>query len=370
VLDRPIFDAWPRLKGRVPWVELGDWPTPVESLAPVMAAIGARTEAFIKRDDVSSPVYGGNKVRTLEVLFAQAKAEGATHIYSTGAFGSNHAAATVLHAPRAGLVPGVVLFPQPASAAALENIRVIAARSRHNRALLHWSGLPFGMAAARRAHRNEERAFVMVPGGATPHGALGYVSAALELAHQVRRGELPAPERIVIGVGSTCTSAGLLVGLHHAARLGIGFAGRPPQLVSVRVTPWPITSPIRIARLAAETSDLLAELASDRSLAIPYRELRERLTVDGRFLGWGYGRPTKSGREAIELFRARADMALDTTYSAKSAAALLAGARAGGTGPVLYWSTKSTVPLPDVHDGELEGAPPGMRRFIERCRRG
>lgn len=50
---------------------------------------------FIKRDDVSSPIYGGNKVRTLEALFGRARAAGVRRIYSTGAFGSNHALAAV-----------------------------------------------------------------------------------------------------------------------------------------------------------------------------------------------------------------------------------------------------------------------------------
>ncbi len=95
------------------WLELGDFPTRIDRVE-----LG-RGELYVKRDDLSSPVYGGNKVRTLETLFGEAKARGVTRIYSTGAFGSNHATAMVLHAPRVGLETGVILFPQPESAAAL-----------------------------------------------------------------------------------------------------------------------------------------------------------------------------------------------------------------------------------------------------------
>ena len=364
-IDRPIFEQWPSLRARLPFVELGALPTPVEPLADAARAAGIeRDDLWVKRDDVTSPVYGGNKVRTLEVLFADAKAQGATHIYSTGAFGSNHATATVLHAPRADLRPGVVLFPQPASATAAENLRVIVGARPEIVALRTMLALPFGMWAARRRHASRgERAYVMVPGGATPLGALGYVSAAFELARQIDRGEMPAPARVVVGVGSTCTSAGLLLGLYLAARAKIGIAA-PPLLVSVRVTPWPVTAAFRIVGLAARASRLLAELAGDPALAVSAKDLRPSLRVDGRFLGRGYGRATGDGLAAIDAFGAHPGLILDTTYSAKAAAAVLAYARRADPGPILFWSTKSTTPLPTFTDAELAHAPRVMARFL------
>ncbi len=371
---RAIFDAWPALDDALPIAPLGTFPTPVEDLAPVMAAARARGfPAWVKRDDVSAAAYGGNKVRTLEVLFGDALRHGSTRIYSTGAYGSNHAAATVLHARRAGLDHGVILFPQPPSATAAENLRVVLAERPDVVDLPHWSFLPFAMARVKRRSRHRgERVTVMVPGGATPEGALGYVSAALEVARQVESGEMPRPETVVIGVGSTCTSAGLLVGFHHAARMGIGFvdrAGRPapPRLVSVRVTPWPVTAAFRIVSLAARASRLLAALARDATLELSRETLRANLEVDGRFLGTGYGHSTPAGLEAIELFAAHDGLVLDTTYSGKSAAALIARARAGLGGTTLFWSTKSTVPLPDVRDGALDHAPRPMQRYLARC---
>jgi D-cysteine desulfhydrase len=371
---RTLLDTWPSLIDHLPYVKLGDFPTPVESLAPVLDAMGKPgAKAWVKRDDLSSALYGGNKVRTLEVLFGQALQKGATYIYATGAFGSNHAAATVLHARRANLKYGVILFPQPPSPPALENLRVILSTRPEVVALRHWASLPFGMYRARRRHeRVNEVPDIMVPGGATPAGALGYVSAALELARQIEEGELPRPGKVIIGVGSTCTSAGLLVGFYHAARLRIGFTDRsgnpaPPLLVSVRVTPWPVTSPIRITRLAVQTSSLLAELTGETSLRLSYKTLRALLRVDNRFIGRGYGKSTPSGREAIELFRRSPGLELDTTYSGKSAAAVVHMIREGEVGPVLYWSTKSTAVLPEVRDEELEWVPAVMKRWIRKA---
>ena len=372
-VDRPIFDIWPALRDTLACEDLGVFPTPIESLAPVMRSIGAAdAPVYAKRDDLSSSIYGGNKVRTLEVLFASAKQKGATHIYSTGAFGSNHATATVLHAPRVGLEPGVCLFPQPHSEAAAENLRTMLKYRPATRALLHWSSLPFGMYATVREHAKKgELADVMQPGGATPIGAMGYVSAAFEVARQVEAGEMPRPELVVVGVGSTCTSAGLLVGFQHAARLGVGFVdGRgnpaPPKLVSVRVTPWPVTSAVLIARLATQASQKLAELAGDDSLAISYRQLRAHLEVDGRFLGRGYGKPTETGKEAIREFAHIDGFTLDTTYSGKSAASVIDRVREGERRPILFWSTKSTSPMPEVAPEEWAWAPKRMRDWLDR----
>jgi D-cysteine desulfhydrase len=365
--ERAIFAAWPRLRERVPWIGLGDFPTPVEPLARLASELGRDgAPFFVKRDDRSSPIYGGNKVRTLEVLFARARAAGATRIWSTGAYGSNHALATVLHAPRAGLEPGVILFPQPSSRAAVENLeRTLSARPLV-RALPHWSLLPLGMAATRRAdRRSKTESFLMVPGGATPEGALGYVSAGLELAQQVAAGLLPVPDTIVVGVGSTCTSAGLLVGMHAAAALGLGWRCAP-RLVSVRVTPWPVTSAWRIVRLAMRTAALLEELTADPRLALDARRLSASLEVDGAQLGPGYGHATDAGHEAIALARAAADLEVDTTYGAKSLAGALARVRAGLRGPLVYWATKSTAPLPLVDPVALRAAPAPMRAWLGR----
>ncbi|HEY8427936.1 MAG TPA: pyridoxal-phosphate dependent enzyme [Sandaracinaceae bacterium] len=365
-VSRPLFETWPALRERVPWVPLGDFPTAVEPLARAASALGRPGAPFyVKRDDASSPVYGGNKVRTLEALFGRARAKGARRVYSTGAFGSNHALATVLHAPRAGLEAGVILFPQPRSHCALENLRAILARRPRVRALPHWSLLPLGIAMTELGERD---AFVMVPGGATPEGALGYVSAALELARQVREGAMPAPHTILVGVGSTCTSAGLLVGLHAAAARGLGWR-EPPALVSVRVTPWPVTSKARIVGLARRTAALLASLTGEPDLAFSAARLASRLTVDGSQLGRGYGHPTPAGVEAIRLLRDSEGLEVDTTYAAKSMAAALARVRAGLPGPLLYWATKSTAPLPEVREEDWRWAPRGMTRWIEKAER-
>jgi D-cysteine desulfhydrase len=347
----------------LPWALLGEFPTPITQLpsgAGLPAGVG-----FVKRDDLSSGVYGGNKVRTLEVLFGDALARESRVIFATGAYGSNHALATALHAPRVGLSARALLFPQPMSWAALENLRVTLEVSEQLYALPHFSFLPFSM--LRHAHRRDlGEVTVMAPGGATPRGALGYVSAALELAEQIEAGVLPEPRRIVVGIGSTCTTAGLLVGLDLARRLGIGFRMTQPELVAVRVTPWPVTSRFRILRLAERTARALADLTGDRALAVTGRRLGERLSLDSRYLGRGYGRVTAEGRAAMQQWTLYGLPPLDTTYSAKAAAAFLASAPSSKS-PTLFWSTKSSAPLPPVSARAGSLAPERVKRWIAKA---
>ena len=352
-----LFEELPALERRAPRVVLGQFPTPVESLAVVCRRLGVSGEAWVKRDDISSPVYGGNKVRTLELLFGEARARGYGRVMATGAFGSNHALASALHAPRAGLEPAALLFPQVISVAAFVNLRALTRTGAELYALPHWSALPIGMAWFGRGARAP---YVMVPGGATPLGALGYVSAGLELGKQIARGELPTPRRVIVGVGSTCTSAGLLVGLALAAHLELGFKPETlPWLSSVRVSPWPVTSRFRVLRLAARTAQLVHELSAGKWPLLKRARLGARYEVDGRYLGPGYGEPSAAGNVAQALWEAEGLPALDGTYSAKAAARLVAGLRAQEPGPLLFWSTKSSVPLPA--DGAAAGTPVPVR---------
>jgi D-cysteine desulfhydrase len=355
----PLFELFPKLSGRVSRVALGTFPTPVESLQTVAHELGASdSDVWIKRDDVSSPVYGGNKVRTLELLLGQACARGHASVLATGAFGSNHALATALHAPRVGLRASALLFPQPVSEAAFVNLRALADSGARLHALPHWSAFPLGMAWIR--FRPEPLPYVMVPGGATPLGALGYVSAGLELGRQIQTLDLPLPRRLIVAVGSTCTSAGLLVGLALAAHFRIGFEPETlPRLTSVRVSPWPVTSRRRILRLAARTAYFLRELAGDVVPRLDSATLGARFEVDGNYLGPGYGQPSAAGSQAEAQWLRLGLPALDGTYSAKAAARVIFGLRAREAGPVLFWSTKSSVPLPVAgKDEALLGAVP------------
>ena len=371
-----LFRLFPSLRAQIPWSVLGEWPTPVQPLTAAAlqsdyARDGAETgevggvgDIWVKREDLSSPVYGGNKIRTLEAHCGLAVAQGKARIWSTGAFGSNHATATLMHANRAGLAGGAMLFTQPGTCTAQANLRAMAASGEAVVALWSVASLPFAIISKRRAGD-----YVMTPGGATPTGSFGHISAALELAIQVDAGELPAPRSIYLPAGSTCTSAGLLVGLHVSAALGIGFGdGKAPlpTLRPVRVTPWPVTSKTAILALARWTSRRFQAVV-DRPMDLSWRRLASTLDVIGGQLGRGYGYPTPDGKKAIAAFAAANGPKLDVVYSGKAAAGMLAAQRRLGLGPALFWATKSTAPLPQPDAAALKALPPGMQRWLEKA---
>jgi D-cysteine desulfhydrase len=359
-----LYDIFPQLEKSCSWAPLGNYPTPVEPLLFDGQLKNSSSMLWVKREDIASEIYGGNKIRTLEWLFAQAIREGADEICSTGSYGSNHAVATILHAPRHGLRSSVMLHKQPYSQTARENLEVTLSKADEVSALAHWTFLPMAIFWKRRRDKAKSRtAFIMAPGGATPTGALGYVSAALELAQQVNSEQMPMPRRIVLAVGSTCTTAGLLLGTEIAGRLG--FTGKwqePPEILSVRVTPWPITAPRRIALLSFRTSRLLYRLTGDPRVLVPYSTLLQRLTVDASRIGKGYGHPTLSGLESMKQFP---DIVLDTTYSAKATAAL-ADIVKSKSGCTLFWATKSSAPLPALDQSRMNRAPSTMLRWLRR----
>jgi D-cysteine desulfhydrase len=321
----------PALAARLPSVPLGDWPTPLRE-----HVLDGRS-IWVKDEGASSPLYGGNKIRTLEQWFGHARARGAKRIWAIGAVGSNHVIATAIHAPRAGLEAGAILFPQPASEWSTENGSAIERTGVPIVRLRSVIEVPFAGVWIAARHRRD---VVMPPGGATPVGTFGAVGAAFELAEQVQAGLAPPPRRIIVPIGSTCTASGLLAGVHLARATG-AWPWPLPVIHGVRVTPWPVTAAFRITGLAARTLDRAAALGGPR-LGLTARELGHSFVLDGRELGEGYGISTPAGDAAVQAIGG--GPRLDGVYSAKAASALLRLHRAG-IGPMIFWSTKSAIRL-------------------------
>lgn len=326
-----LYELFPSLTGRVPRTALAELPTRVERAEGVLDG----AEIWLKRDDASSSVYGGTKLRLLEQVLGAARAEGAERVYSSGAVGSNFAEATALHAPRVGLAPGAICFPQPLTAEAERSHRVVLARA-HVIDIPHWSLLPL---AAERVRRSEPAARVLSQVSFSPESLFGYVSAGLELARQVAAGECPRPERVVLPIGSAATSAGLLAGLSLGKHMG--HLQGELTLCAVRIAAYPLSRRGRVLSLARAALAHLAELTGMPSLALSPRALLPLQLVTEQ-LGRGYPHATLAGSRARETFARAGYSIFDDTYSAKAAAHVLA--TAAGAGPVLLWCTKSSAP--------------------------
>ena len=86
-----------------PSIELLHAPTALEEMPRLREAIGGGPRLFVKRDDVIPFGFGGNKVRKLQFVAAEAVARGADTLVTVGGIQSNHARATAAVAARLGL---------------------------------------------------------------------------------------------------------------------------------------------------------------------------------------------------------------------------------------------------------------------------
>jgi len=321
-----LLRRFPELGERLPYERLLGEPTPVQEVFG--------DGIWVKRDDLTAAPYGGNKVRKLELLLADARRRGRRSLLTLGGEGSNHVLATAIYGRALGFASThAVLFPQPASD---EVTRRLALFRELGVGVARVAGkplVPFGLAGRMLAslRLGHGTPYAIGPGGSSSLGALGYVGAALELAEQIAAGVCPEPREIVVPLGSGGTAAGLLLGLR--------LAGLASRLVAVAVVPPPWVSPSQTARLASRAAALLVErgarLDPPRFTPTDFEMVRDQL-------GPGYGAPTPAAEAAVAR-AADAGLRLETTYSGKALAALLARP---ARGPRLFWLTYAAPPGP------------------------
>lgn len=270
------------------------------------AALGlAPGRLWVKRDDLTGLAGGGNKVRKLEHLCADALAKGCDTLVTGGGEQSNHVRMTAAAANRLGLACTIVLasdaVPVPTGNIVIDHLLGPE---------IVWAG-PIDYYALEAAMQVEAdrlaadgRTPYLIPvGGASTIGELGYVEAALEL-----RAQLPELSFVVTADGSGGTHAGLAAGL-GSLDLVLGVdAGTRPDLDDV--------VPIKAGKAAARAG--LPEPAGT-------------VVVDHDRFGDGYGAPTASCREALDLAARLEGLILDPVYTGKAMAGLVAAVREGRT---------------------------------------
>lgn len=340
-MSNALFRAFPALAPRLCSVPLGEFPTPVERLPAL--------DIWVKRDDRSGALYGGNKVRKLEFLLADAIARGAHRIVTLGAFGSHHLLATTVYGRLAGLEVCSLVCPQPSTEHARDTLLLSVGAGACLHPARNLSVLPFAMAIVGRRHRAEKRVFIP-PGGSSPLGALGYVVAALEVAEQVRAGALPPPDAIYVPFGSGGTAAGLVVGL-RLAKL------EHARVFAVRVFDRLFAHAHGLAWLANRTAALIRAAGGPDAGHFRARDFE---VVHDQF-GGAYGCATPAARAALTS-AASCGLQLEVTYTAKALAAVLA--RPKGSGRVLFWNTFSSVPLDHRPRAALGALPAGVQRML------
>lgn len=340
----PLFERFPRLASRIPRAALGQFPTPIEAAPRLGEALGLApleaTSLFVKRDDVSGERYGGGKTRKLELFLGDAirlAERDATprerRLVTFGGVGSNQAVATAIYGEHLGFTVELWLAAQPESDLVRENLT----RLTQTRAFVRrCDGVADAEARAERRARHDPSLYVIPAGGTTPLGTLAFVSAGLELAQDFRSGRAPTPARIYAALGSGGSAVGLAIGL--------AIAQVDTTVVAVRASSPETSSAARLLAHARET--VAYARALDPSFPAIDAPL-ERLRIDGRFLGRGYGAPTEAGEKA-RASAAAAGLPLESVYTGKTLASLAKDARDGVRGPWLFLDSQSSRGAPTL----------------------
>lgn len=318
---------------RFPRLELIGAPTPLEYLPRLSDHLGR--EIFIKRDDVTPLAMGGNKLRKLEFLAADALRKGADTLITAGAIQSNHVRQTAAVAAKLGL-HCVALLENPIGTRA-ENYL-----TNGNRLLLDLFNTQVEMCdaltdpnaqleeLATRIEAQGYRPYVIPVGGSSALGALGYVESALEIAQQCEGAvELSS---VVVASGSAGTHAGLAVGLEQL------MPGA--ELIGVTVS--------------RKVADQLPKVVALQQAVANSLELQAKagITLWDDYFAPGYGTPNDEGMEAVKLLAQLEGILLDPVYTGKAMAGLIDGIqqkRFKDEGPILFIHTGGAPALFAYH---------------------
>ena len=334
----------------IPHLSLGNFPTPVARLSNLERALGFKS-LWIKRDDLSGPLGGGNKVRKLEYMFAAAQSEERHHddsdcvpseaspsgeekktLFTIGPTGSNHVRATAVYGKASGFRVECLLFKQPPTEYSEANYCTTCENADRVYEVKRMSTM-FARYAYEQAKTvlgiGEERYFIPA-GGSSPLGSVGYVKAVLELKSQIEADLLPEPRFIFLPVGTCGTIAGLIV--------GVRLAGLRTQIVGVRVADSVVANSWAISRMVRRILRLIG--------AVDAHDINpRRIELWHGDFGKGYAIPTEAGARAVALMAEHEGITLENTYTGKTLAGMAHYIKEHGCEGehVLFWNTYGTT---------------------------
>jgi len=341
-----LLARFPTLGGQLPRMRLASLPTPVREIG-VQLDSGNR-KLSVKCDDLTGVIYGGNKVRKLEYIFPRARDKKCGRLATFGAVGSNSALATALYARQAGFDCTCFLMHQAKTAQIPATLNM---HIQNGTELVRYGGAYKNRVQTLRDHLWGRRAWVIPLGGSSWRGTVGFVAAGLELADQVAAGEIPQPDRIYVGTGTMGTAIGIA--------LGLAIAELDTEVHAVRASVTEITNEHLMQNLTEKTVTMMRRL--DDSVPADLAS-RTNIKLRNSFFGGGYAHTTPEAEDAIAFANEQLDIKLESTYTGKAMAALLADLREPGAESlnILFWNTYYAMPVTVPTDHPLdEKALPG-----------
>ncbi|MFM2106190.1 MAG: hypothetical protein RL338_1222 [Chloroflexota bacterium] len=292
-------------------------PSPIQKLGRLTQHLGGAT-VWAKRDDCNSGLaFGGNKMRKLEYLVADALAQGADTLVSIGGVQSNHtrqvAAAAAVTGLKCVLVQEHWVEWPDVTYDRVGNIlmsRLMGAEVR-----LDPAGFSIGFRDSWKGALADVEARggkpYAIPAGASDHplGGHGFAGWAFELAEQERELGVFFDTIVVCSVTGS-TQAGMIAGFAVLEDAG----GRRRRVIGIDAS---ATVP--------ETRDQIGRIARRTAAAIGLgRELRDdEIVLDDRYHGGIYGLADERTLEAMRLVARLEGMITDPVYEGKSMAGLI-----------------------------------------------
>jgi 1-aminocyclopropane-1-carboxylate deaminase/D-cysteine desulfhydrase-like pyridoxal-dependent ACC family enzyme len=325
--------------GRLPSIKLGYFPTPLEPLPRLSAALGG-PPIYVKRDDLTGLAFGGNKTRMLELSLAAGMDRGIDTVVMGAAVQSNYCRQLAAACAKLGLTLHLLLRPErPEDQTTIQGNHFL-----HRLFGAQVTILPDNNRAAQQAavgayadelRRAGKRVYVPRQPDTVDLDAIAYAEVALEIVQQARTlGLQPA---YLYTTAYDTTQAGLVLGLHAL--------GRPFHVRGITPTALPLSE--RQHKMVT-----MANQGAER-LGLPLEFHADDFETDDRFIGERYGVASPASLEAVHLLAKTEGILIDPVYTGKGLAGLIAHIRQGQLDP--------TVPVIFLHTG---GAP-ALFAFVE-----
>ncbi len=300
------------ISAQIPKHSLAYYPTPLTPVAQLSRYLSG-PEIWLKRDDLISFGFGGNKVRGLEVMLADAINKGADTLITGAGVQSNHVRATAATAAYAGLGCIAVYWGnEPAQVDGNYRLaKLLNAQFRFTGSDDRSSVDAFINNVAKEQQMHHAKPYAIPRGGACAMGVLGHICAVFEMYQQCLAQAIE-PDAIVFPVGSGGTYAGWIIGTK--------LLNLPWQLECFSVSREPDEVSSQVAQLATEAAALLQ---------LDWHFEAADTPVHGGFIGAGYGIPSPEGADAIKLASQKEGVLLDPTYTGKAMAGLVHGIKSG-----------------------------------------
>jgi 1-aminocyclopropane-1-carboxylate deaminase/D-cysteine desulfhydrase-like pyridoxal-dependent ACC family enzyme len=298
---------------RLPRVRFAHLPTPLEEAPRFAAKLGGGVRVFLKRDDCTGLLLGGNKARHNEFLLGDAVAQGCDVVVWGAGVQSNNCRQTAAGCAKLGLECRLFLSrchyrTEPQGNLLLDYL--VGAKVEFTDAAIGPELNALIAAKAEELRKTGRKPYYWFPDRVVPLAAASYALCVAEIAEQLAEMRLPADALYVSSSGAT--GAGVALG---KSLLGLNC---PARLICPMHWPWHI--PTRMAQDANAAAEWMG---------LPHRLTATDIDADESYVAPGYGHPSPAGQEALHLLARTEAVLLDPVYSAKAMAGLVADVRTG-----------------------------------------